>query len=166
MDFSITQEIRVLLASVCSGFLIGILYDLMRTVRSFAGPSNPMTALQDAVFWFLATMILFFTIFHTNNGIVRWYEFFGAFWGAFLYFWVLSQLMRFLLKKITQILMKIFVFFCKILLTPLCFMYNIIYKGLLFVFVPVFKVLRRFVFFLRKRVATETKRTRNALLKK
>ena len=166
MAFSITQEIRVLLASVCSGVFIGILYDLLRTIRSCAKPSVSITALQDAVFWLLATMILFFTIFYTNNGIVRWYEFFGAFSGAFFYFFALSRLVLYFLKKTTQILLKIFVFFCKILLTPLYFMYNIIYKGLLFIFVPIFKALRRLFLFLRKRLALETKRTRNALLKK
>ncbi len=166
MEFSIAQEVYVLLASFGSGILIGVLYDLLRTIRSYAKPSSSITAIQDTVFWCLATVFMFFTIFHTNNGVVRWYEFFGVFCGVIFYFFLLSRFAFFCLRKMSEFLLKIFLFFCKILLTPLRFTYNIIYKGLLFVFMPVYQFLRLIFRRVLFRLRAETKRTKQALLKK
>lgn len=166
MEFSLAREAYVFLASTLCGVCIGIVYDLMRTVRSFSKPSASMTDVFDIIFWFLASIIMFFTIHHINAGKMRWYEFLGAFLGAVLYFLSLSNFFRYILCNIVEIFSKIFAFFCKILLTPLLFAYNIIYKGIVFVFSPIFKLAKRFLRAFAIKFKASAKRTKMTLLRK
>ena len=166
MGFSLAQEAYVFLATALCGFCIGVVYDLMRSVRSFSKPSASLTDVHDIIFWTLASVIMFFTIHHINAGKMRWYEFLGAFLGAVLYFLAFSKIFRYLLCKTVEIFSKIFAFFCKILLTPLLFAYNIIYKGIVFVFAPIFKLIMRFLRKFKLKFKTAAKRTKVTLLKK
>ncbi len=166
MEFSLAQEAYVFLATVLCGACIGIVYDLMRVIRSFSKPSVSLTDVHDIIFWSLASVIMFFTIHHINAGKMRWYEFLGAFLGAILYFLAFSKIFRYLLCRTVEIFSRIFAFFCKILLTPLLFAYNIIYKGIVFVFAPIFKLIVSFLRKLALKFKTVAKRTKMTLLKK
>ncbi|MBR5156721.1 MAG: spore cortex biosynthesis protein YabQ [Clostridia bacterium] len=166
MEFSIAQEAYVFLASALCGVFISVIYDVLRVIRLYAKTSYAVTNIEDIIFWFIALIIMFFTVFYTNYGYVRWYEFLGVFLGALLYFLTISKTVCMVLKKFIEIFFKIFVFFCKILLTPLVFTYNIIYKSILFIFVPVFKffqkIIRRFVL----KIKSGCKKTKTVLIKK
>lgn len=166
MEFSIAQEVYVFLASVFAGLCICVVYDLLRVIRSYAKPSAAITDIEDIIFWGIAAVIMFFVVFTTNHGKVRWYEFFGVVLGSILYFFTLSRLFCFVIRKIIDVFSKIFLFFCKILLTPLLFTYNIVYKCILFIFVPVFKLITRWLKKFRAAIRAGTKRTKAALLKK
>lgn len=166
MEFSVTQEVYVFLSSVLSGMFICVVYDLLRVMRSYTKTTHAITDIQDIIFWCIAIIIMFFTVFHTNRGAVRWYEFLGALLGSVIYFFALSKVFCIVLKKIINIFLKIFVFFCKILLTPLVFTYNIIYKSILFIFAPIFKFLQRFARKLTSKIRIGYKNTKNVLFKK
>ncbi len=166
MEFSVAQEVYVFLSSAVSGIFICVVYDLLRVMRSYTKISRAITDVQDIIFWCIAIFIMFFMVFHTNRGYVRWYEFFGVFLGAVIYFFVLSEVFCNVLKKIIDIFLKIFIFFCKILLTPLVFTYNIIYKSILFIFAPIFKILQRFARKLTLKIKIGYKNTKSVLLKK
>ena len=105
-------------------------------------------------------------IFYTNGGRVRWFEFFGAVLGAVFYFLTLGRLFRLVIRRIIEIFSKIFIFFCKILLTPARFMYNILYRTILFIFVPIRKLSGKLSRRLITRVKAGTKKTKAALFKK
>ena len=166
MEFSIAQEAYVFLASALCGVFISIIYDILRIVRSYVKTTHAVTNTQDLVFWCIALVIMFFTVFHTNHGYVRWYEFLGVFLGAILYFLTLSKAFCIVIKKIIDIFFKIFVFFCKNLLTPLVFTYNIIYKSILFIFVPIFKFLQKIIRRFNLKIKSGCKKTKTVLIKK
>ena len=166
MEFSIAQEAYVFLASVLCGVLIGVIYDILRVMRSYVKTTHAVNDVQDIVFWCIALIIMFFTVFHTNQGYVRWYEFLGVFLGALLYFLTMGKVFCIVLNKIIDVFLKIFVFFCKILLTPLVFTYNIIYKSILFIFVPIFKFLQKFLRRIMLKIKSGCKMTKTVLLKK
>ncbi len=166
MEFSIAQEAYVFLASVLCGVFISVIYDILRVIRSYVKTTHAVTNTQDIIFWCIALIIMFFTVFHTNHGYVRWYEFLGVFLGALLYFLTLSKAFYMVSKKFIDIFFKIFEFFCKILLTPLVFTYNIIYKSILFIFVPIFKFLQKIIRRLVLKIKSGCKKTKVVLLKK
>lgn len=166
MEFSVAQEVYVFFISVLSGVFIGIIYDLLRVVRRCSKPSAAITDVEDILFWAIAIAIMFFAVYFANNGKIRWYQFFGAILGQILHFFTLSKPICFLLQKIIEIFSKIFIFFCKILLTPLLFMYNIIYKSVLFIVVPIHKLVLKRIQWLFAKLKAGTKRTKAALFKK
>ncbi len=166
MDFSISKEVSVFLASIAAGVLICIVYDLFRVIRLRAKTSAILTDVQDILFWVVATVVMFFVIFHVNNGAVRWYQFFGAVLGAVVYLLTAS---RFVLRGIGLLIdffTKIFVFFLKILLTPLLFTYNIIHKCIVVIFVPIYRLLRRLYKKLFCKIKAGSRHAKTALIKK
>ncbi len=143
MDFSIANEVYILLYSVLFGMIIAFLYDLFRTIRIEVQTGVLFSGLQDILFWCIATAIMFFLVFFTNDGRLRWYHIFGSFLGAVLYFLTLSRLFMLLVHRFISVFFKIFEFFLKILLTPLKFTYNIICVCLSFVISPVIRGFKR-----------------------
>ncbi len=128
MEISVAQEIFIFLSSMAAGGAICLLYDLFRVMRLQENVGQMLIHVQDLVFWLLAFGIMFFVVFFVNNGTLRFYEFLGAFSGAFLYEIFLSSRILKLLGFAVTFFSKIFKVFLKILLTPLAFMYNIVYR--------------------------------------
>ena len=117
------KEVWVLLAMVCVGALSGVLFDLMRALRSnFKGAV--MAAVTDAVYWIAVSVFVWYTLLFFYDGQIRFFEFFGLGIGLVLYFLLLSRL-------ILRIFIGIFKLFFKILLTPAGFLYKIIKRMLL-----------------------------------
>jgi len=142
MDYSISHEVFILFCSVLSGIIISIIYDLFRLIRKNSESGFILICIQDILFWFIATFIMFYTVFDTNNGKLRWYHFLGGICGAILYFSCLSRPVIYLLHRFIRIFFKFFELFFKILLTPLKFMYNILYVCLCFIISPVVCLVR------------------------
>ena len=155
MDFSVSKEAFVFLSAVLCGGLLHMLYDLFLIIRKKSTAESVMIHVQDGLFWILALFIMFFGLLTINGGIVRFYELLGVVLGVILYRLTLSKYVLKLFCKILAIFSKIFNIFLKILLTPLCFLYNIIYRYICILFLPIKKLIRR----LFRRLTETTKRT-------
>ncbi len=162
MDFSVSKEAYVFLWSVATGAVLFLLYDLLRIVRRKSGAMGLYVHVQDGVFWLASFAIMFFVIFHINSGILRFYELFGAGLGAVLYGLTLSKLVTALLDKILEVFSKIFKFFLKILLTPLFFVYNILYRYVCLLFKPLMRLGKWGI----RRICNGIKRTGRLIKKK
>ncbi len=127
-DFSVSKEAFVFVCSALSGAVIFFVYDLFRLLRKKSGAGLFLVHIQDGMFWLIAFAIMFFAVLFINNGILRMYEIFGAFLGALIYGFALSGWVRKVLEKAIDVFSGIFRFFLKILLTPLYFAYNILYR--------------------------------------
>lgn len=127
-DFSVSKEAFVFLCSVLCGAVIFFVFDLFRLLRKKSGACTFFVHIQDGMFWLIAFLIMFFVIFYANNGTLRFYEILGASLGALIYGFTLSGWVFWLLEKVTDLFSGIFKFFLKILLTPLYFAYNILYR--------------------------------------
>jgi len=143
MRMSVSLEARIFLLSVLCGGVLVLCYDLFRVVRTKAKTKGAMLHVQDGLFWVLALFILFYFVLFVNNGRVRFYELAGMILGAVIYALTLSRPIYLGICKILESIMKIFSFFLKIILTPLRFMYNIIFGYICFAYMPVKRVLRR-----------------------
>ena len=161
-DFSVSKEAFVFLCSVLSGAAIFFIYDLFRLVRKKSGSCTFFVHIQDGVFWLIALFVMFFVVLFVNNGILRLYELLGALLGATLYGFALSEHILKLLEKTVDLFSLIFRFFLKILLTPLYFMYNILYRYICLLLRP----FMRFGRFASVRFAEGFKRTGRMIKKK
>ncbi len=162
MDFSVSKEAFVFLCSAAGGALIFLVYDLFRAVRLFAGGGGLFVQVQDGAFWLIALGIMFYVIFTVNSGTVRFYEILGAALGAALYGFLLSGLILKLLHTLLRLFSEIFKVFLKILLTPLVFVYNILYRYICLLFRP----FTRFCRLLFRKTAEGVKRTGRMIKKK
>ncbi len=161
-DFSVSKEAFVFLCSALSGAVIFFVYDLFRLTRKKSGADRLFIHIQDGMFWLIAFLIMFFVIFFVNNGTLRFYEILGAALGALIYGLTLSGWVFSLLEKTVDIFSRIFKVFLKILLTPLYFMYNILYKYICLLLRPFI----RFGRFTAKRLAESLKRSSRMIKKK
>ncbi len=161
-EFSVSKEAFVFLCSALSGVVIFFVYDLFRLLRKKSGAGTFFVHIQDGMFWLIAFLIMFFVVFFVNNGILRMYEILGASLGALIYGFALSGWVLKLLEKMVDLFSRIFKFFLKILLTPLYFAYNILYRYICLLLRPVM----RFGRFATVRLAEGLKRSGRMIKKK
>lgn len=128
MKALVSGELTFFVWSFFSGVLIAVCYDLIKTIYSDKHFCVTVCNICDAIFVLYASAIMIFVLFSVSGGYVRFYEFFGAFVGALLYKITLSPLLSSLFSKIFDGIFAVFKFFLKILLTPLRFMYKIMYN--------------------------------------
>lgn len=162
MDFSVSKEAFVFVSCVLCGGVLFFIYDLFRVIRQKAGSGRALTHIQDGVFWVVAFVIMFYLIFTVNRGTMRFYEILGAALGALLYGITLSPWVLKILNNLIDFFSKIFKVFLKILLTPLFFAYNILYRYICLLFRPFLKIGR----FLLRRLTENVKRTGRMIKKK
>jgi len=83
------------LAAVAAGFVLGAFYDFFRVFRRLLRHKALATTIEDAAFWIIATLVMFYFLLGLNYGQLRGYLFLGAALGVVLY---LSMLSRFFIK--------------------------------------------------------------------
>ena len=79
------SQAMLFLLFALDGVIIGILFDFFRILRRRFSTGNILTALEDVIFWISTGLILLYSIFVYNNGVIRGYMFLGAFCGITLY---------------------------------------------------------------------------------
>ncbi len=117
MSESIIKEIDFLGASVLTGVIILVIYDVLRIFRRVISHSQGAVGLEDFLYWLLVTFFIFSMLFRKNNGAIRWFSVLGIFLGMVLYNITISPfLVKYLAMffiKIKNLLKKILFFFLK-----------------------------------------------------
>lgn len=128
MTAYVNGEVLIFLWSLVSGAIIMVTYDFFSVFTSKENMSILVLNIFDGVFVVSATAVMMFILLNVSNGYIRSFEFIGAAIGGILYKITLSRLFTTLFQQIIRTFFVIFNIFCKILLTPLKFMYKIIYN--------------------------------------
>lgn len=131
MSISIANEVYIFLIMVLLGATSVFLFDLFRIMRKLIKMSTALVAVTDFVFWIIFSVIIVGGIVYFNNGSLRWYEFIGMILGAIIYFGVLSRPIMFVFIKIIDLFAKFIGYILKILLTPLIFLYKILFRPII-----------------------------------
>ena len=124
--FSTSNQAYVFLCTVYAGFLIGLIYDFCRIIRSIAKPGVWLTGMMDLLFWILIGVLSFLVIFRVNDGEVRIYTIVGFAVGWGLYVLTLSPYIRKALTWIFWALAKAIRWLITILLWPFRFLIRIL----------------------------------------
>lgn len=91
MTVSVSSQAYIFLCSVVGGAAIALLYDIFRILRKAIRTGNLATYLEDLVFWILVAVVMFATVYYSNEGELRSYIFLGTFLGVVLYALLLSK---------------------------------------------------------------------------
>ncbi len=124
------ELLLLLLAAFAIGFLLALMYDLLRLFRLMRKPRSALTkgihhfltALEDLAFFLFCGAVFSILFFVLNSGRVRLSAFFMAFLGFLLCRMTLSRLIFPLLIRLTKTLKALLVcVFSKLILPPIRF---------------------------------------------
>ena len=85
MSDAISMEIRFFLASVLSGIILLIVYDVIRIIRRVIKHAWFFVALEDLIFWLLSGLFIFRMMYEMNNGTIRGFAVLGMLLGMIIY---------------------------------------------------------------------------------
>lgn len=84
MSEFIHQETLLFLQAAATGAALLLCYDLLRALRRAAPHSGALVAAEDLCFWLGSGLFVFASIYRSNQGILRFFLFFGIFLGGLL----------------------------------------------------------------------------------
>jgi spore cortex biosynthesis protein YabQ len=156
MNEAITVELQFFLISVLWGAMILLVYDILRIFRRLIPHNSLFLALEDLIFWVLASVFIFAMIYTMNNGTIRGFSVMGMGIGMLLYHFIFSELV---VKWITKALL--------LLLSPIRYVLGRIKRVFRFIAAKIKKVKDSVLSRLKKsvksvRIALNTKRRKRA----
>ena len=122
MVISTTYELQSFFASIVMGILFGVIYDLLKSIRTAFGKHT----LPDIFMWSTIILVSAIIWYNFQSGEVRWYMVAGALLSGVLYFLLISRAVFCVLLFLVR---KIYCFFniiLKLLLTPIKFLCKIL----------------------------------------
>ena len=107
MNQDIVNECIVLMEGVKSGVILSICYDILRTIRRIIKHNELFIAIEDLVFFVLAGLYIFATLFENNNGIVRTFIIIGMIVGAYLFNSIIGKYLVKYISHFINMILKI-----------------------------------------------------------
>lgn len=99
----IALEFRFLLWSLCCGAMLGAMYNVITIFRHLVPHHRFFCGVEDVLYWFVSSFIMFAVILVANDGAVRWFAVAGMVFGMV----IISFILKYLEKGITIIYYKI-----------------------------------------------------------
>lgn len=110
MSGQIVSEGQFLFYCFLSGICITVAYDCLRIFRRVKRHGTFWVALEDLFFWFGAAIFLFYVLYETNNGVIRWFSIAGAAVGMLVYKYAIGEhlveIMSTIIKRIQHLVAK------------------------------------------------------------
>jgi spore cortex biosynthesis protein YabQ len=91
MIVSVSSQAYVFFCTIVGGMAIALVYDFFRIFRRAVKTGGLVTYVQDLLYWIMAALILFFTVYYSNDGELRVYVFIGALLGVIFYALLFSR---------------------------------------------------------------------------
>lgn len=93
----IGAEMKIFVHAVLTGIFMAAVYLSLRVLRRLLAHALWAVNIEDMLYWIFISLYLFVQIYHTSDGIIRWYFALGVVVGvAFMFFFA------FLARKIDQ----------------------------------------------------------------
>ncbi|HEX2927686.1 MAG TPA: spore cortex biosynthesis protein YabQ [Ruminiclostridium sp.] len=139
----IVEQVYIFLYAVLTGGALAFLYDILRIKRRAIKTSVIVVNIEDIIYWLLAAVIVFLTVYSSNDGQMRGFIFIGNILGVILYLSLLSKIVIASSMMVINLIKRIILFIWKIISYP----FRIIFKIL---FIPLRLIGRCFGKFIRK----------------
>ena len=137
----------IFLYSVLGGALIGLVYDIFRVKRRLIKTGDVSTHIEDFLFWLIVAIIMFLTLFYSNEGEFRIYTLMGNIIGLVLYVCTVSNFVINSTIKIIRIICITMMHLFRIVIYPIKIIYKTIKIPIIFIikyFKKMFKFLIKF----------------------
>lgn len=110
MNHDIFIQMQFFMISILWGAIILLAYDVLRILRRLIKHNNIILAIQDLIFWIVASVFIFAMIYKENDGIIRGFAVMGVTIGMVLYHFIVSTFLVNTITKLIQLLLSPFVF--------------------------------------------------------
>lgn len=124
MTVSVNSQAYIFLCSIIGGVAIALVYDIFRILRKAVKTGVIVTYIEDLLFWILVAVVMFATVYYSNEGELRSYIFLGTFLGVLLYALLFSKA----IMNSSLFIVRIAKGIAKFLWTVLSFPFRIILK--------------------------------------
>lgn len=91
MSVTVNSQAYIFLCTVFGGMVIGLVYDIFRIKRRAFKTGVTLTFVEDLLFWVIVAVVMFTTVYYSNEGELRSYLFLGTLLGIILYALLLSK---------------------------------------------------------------------------
>lgn len=96
----IYDEAHLFAVCLSLGALLALVYDGLRILRLLFRHKDWLVDIEDLVYWIFTAWLVFCTLFHYNQGVLRGYAFVGMFFGMLVYLLTISGLLMRVVKCI------------------------------------------------------------------
>jgi len=121
----IVEQVYVFLYAILGGAIAAFFYDILRIKRRAVKTNILLVGLEDIIYWLVASVFLFITVYKSNSGEMRGYIFLGNLIGVMLYESLLSKIIIDFSVTFINITKKVIVCIAKILSYPFRFIYKV-----------------------------------------
>ncbi|WML36312.1 spore cortex biosynthesis protein YabQ [Clostridium sp. OS1-26] len=91
MVISINQQFGLIIFSLVSGVITGVLFDLYRLIRGFNNSNKIITFIEDTLFWVFTSVVVFTFLLYTNYAYIGMYVYLWIGIGIYLYMKLISR---------------------------------------------------------------------------
>lgn len=96
----IREETMIFVLAAMSGLIVRLAYRCISCFRQIVRHNLVVMGIEDLAYWLGSAIYLFVQIYHTSDGVIRWYFVLGVVLGAVL--------MTFFLQKFEKVSKKIY----------------------------------------------------------
>lgn len=96
--YGIGREASIFLCACLSGIVVAVIYQILTVFRSVVKHSYAASNVEDFFYWIGTGIYLFYQMYSTTYGIVRWYFILGVMLGFFASKVLISQIAKGLTK--------------------------------------------------------------------
>ncbi len=140
----IVDQVYTFLYAIIGGAVVAFLYDILRIKRRTLKTGVVIVSLEDILYWLVAAVLLFITVYNSNSGEMRGYIFIGNVIGVVLYEATLSKIIINSSVMVITLIKKILLFIFKIVCYPFKFIYKIFKVPICFIFRQISKIIKFF----------------------
>jgi len=126
MILSMTEQVYAFLFIAGIGFVVGFFYDFLRVFRRFVKHSALACNIEDAIYWVLALVTVFYFVLNYLYGEVRFFSVLGFFLGMIIYFASVSVLVLRVLSIAWVFIARVIGMLIKIITYPIKIIINIL----------------------------------------
>ncbi|EGD48405.1 Spore cortex biosynthesis protein, YabQ-like protein [Ruminiclostridium papyrosolvens DSM 2782] len=129
----IVEQVYIFFYAVLAGVIIAFLYDVLRIKRRAIKTNVVILSIEDIIYWLLSAIIVFLTVYNSNDGQMRGFIFLGNILGVTLYLSVFSRLVIASSMMIINFIKKVLLFIWKVVTYPFRLIFKILSVPLRFI---------------------------------
>lgn len=118
MSMPVSNELWIFLWSICGGIILGFVFDIFRIKRRIVKTGIILISIEDLLFWILAALLFFITLYLSNEGQMRGFSIIGGVLGASFYLSAISPIVLKVSVAVIDAIIKGVLFLVNIILWP------------------------------------------------
>lgn len=159
-------QMQFFLASILSGVVLLVVYDIIRIFRRIIKHSGFLVALEDIIFWVVGGLFIFVMMYKQNDGIIRGFSILGMLIGMLFYNHLLSKYVVNGISKLINGMIHLIYKVIHLLLTPVRFVLKKIKRLFRFLFRKVRYICKKVLKMVVKRLKKIIKTVKISVKKK